>query len=136
MTYKNAFTDAFKNSVDFNQLFSTQRRNIEALTAANQAAIEGVQTIARRQAEIARTNVESALKASKDILTSGTPETNLAKQAELTKSFFEGALSNLREVTELVTKSSFEVFDVLNQRAAESLEEISKASGAPTSKKK
>lgn len=136
MTYKNAFTDAFKNSVDFNQLFSTQRRNIEALTAANQAAVEGVQTIARRQAEIARTNVESVLKASKDILTSGTPETNMAKQAELTKSFFEGALSNLREVTELVTKSSFEVFDVLNQRAAESLEEISKASGTTGTKKK
>lgn len=133
MSY-NAFADVFKNTLDFNQLFSTQRRNIEAISAANQAAVEGAQAIARRQAEIARSNVETALKASKDLLTSGTPETNLAKQAELTKSFFESALTNLREVSEMATKASFEVFDVLNQRAAENFEEISKASA--TAKKK
>jgi phasin family protein len=133
MSY-NAFADVFKNTLDFNQLFSTQRRNIEAISAANQAAVEGAQAIARRQAEITRSNVETALKASKDLLTSGTPETNLAKQAELTKSFFEGALTNLREVSEMATKASFEVFDVLNQRAAETFEEISKASA--TTKKK
>jgi len=133
MSY-NAFADAFKNTLDFNQLFSTQRRNIEAISAANQAVVEGAQAIARRQAEITRSNVETALKASKDLLTSGTPETNLAKQAELTKSFFESALTNLREVSEMATKASFEVFDVLNQRAAETLEEISKAS-APAKKK-
>ena len=133
MSY-NAFADAFKNTLDFNQLFSTQRRNIEAIYAANQAVVEGAQAIARRQAEITRSNVETALKASKDLLTSGTPETNLAKQAELTKSFFESALTNLREVSEMATKASFEVFDVLNQRAAETLEEISKAS-APAKKK-
>ena len=135
MSYNNAFAEAFKSTLDFNQLFSTQRRNIEALSAANQAAVEGAQAIARRQAEITRANVETALKASKDLLTSGTPETNLAKQAELTKSFFESALANLREVSELATKASFEVFDVLNQRAAASLEEISKASGATAKKK-
>jgi phasin family protein len=135
MSY-NAFADAFKNTLDFNQLFSTQRRNIEAFSAANQAVVEGAQAIARRQAEITRSNVETALKASKDLLTSGTPETNMAKQAELTKSFFENALKNLREVSEMATKASFEVVDVLNQRAAESLEEIGKASAGATAKKK
>jgi len=136
MAYSNAFTDAFKNTLDFNQIFSTQRRNIEALSTANQVAVEGAQAIARRQAEIARSNVENVLKASKDIMTSGTPETNLAKQADLAKSFFELALGNLREVTEMVTKSSFEVFDVLNQRASESIEELSKTTGATTTAKK
>ena len=136
MSFNNPFADAFKSTVDFNQVFSTVRRNIEAASAANQAAVEGAQAIARRQAEITRENVETALKASKDLLTSGTPETNLSKQAELTKSFFESALTNLREVSEMATKASFEVFDVLNQRAAASLEEISKASGAAPAKKK
>jgi phasin family protein len=134
MTYNYAFADLFKNAFDFNQLFSTQRRNIEALSAANQAFVEGVQAVSRRQAEVIRENVEDLLKASKDIMTSGTPETNLSKQSELTKQIFENTLSNLREVTEMVTKSGFEAFDVLNKRAAESLEEISKA--APSTKKK
>lgn len=130
MTYNNPFADLFKNSFDFNQLFSTQRRNIEAFSAANQAFVEGVQAVSRRQAEVIRENVEDVLKASKDLMTSGTPETNLTKQGELAKTIFENTLANLREVTEMVTKSGFEAFDVLNKRAAETLEEISKASNA------
>src|SRR4051812_30087471 len=119
-----AFTEMFKNAFDFNQLFSTQRRNIEALSEANQVVVEGAQAVSRRQAEVIRENVESVLKASKDIFTNGTPEANISKQSDLAKSIFENTLSNLREITEMVTKSGFEAFDVLNKRAAETMEEI------------
>ncbi|MBY0406385.1 MAG: TIGR01841 family phasin [Rickettsiales bacterium] len=136
MNYNNAFADMFKNTLDFNQLFSTQRRNIEALSAANQVVVESAQAMARRQAEVVRTSVEDALKASKDLMTSGTPETNMSKQADFARSFFETTLSNLREITEMATKSSFEAFDVLNKRAAETMDEMTKAAGATTSSKK
>jgi phasin family protein len=135
MSYNYAFTDFFKNAFDFNQLFSTQRRNIEAISSANQVFVEGAQAVSRCQAEAVRSTVEDVLKASKDIFTGGTPETSLAKQADLAKSIFESTLSNLREVTETVTKSGFEAFEVLNKRAAESLEEISKVSSAGSKKK-
>jgi len=130
--FKNA--DSFKNLVDFNQLFSTQRRNIEAMSAVNQIAVESAQAISRRQAEIARENVESALKASKDLMSGGSPEVSISKNAEAVREFFENGLANFREVTEMLTKSSFEAFDVLNKRAAESMEEFSKSS-APAKKK-
>lgn len=135
MNSANAFAELFKNSWDFNQLFSTQRRNIEALSAANQVVVESAQAIARRQAEVARENVENVLKASKEMMTSSTPESNVSRQAELTRDLFENAISNMRELTEMATKSGFEAFDVLNKRAAESMEEIGRA-GATTSKKK
>jgi len=133
MTANYNFAEIFKNTFDFNQLFSTQRRNIEAISEANQVVAEGAQAISRRQAEVIREGVEDVLKASKDILTSGTPETNLTKQSELAKSIFETALANLREISETATKFSFEAFDVLNKRAAESLEEISSAAGSRAS---
>jgi phasin family protein len=145
MNYTNPFTDMFKNSTDmfknsfdYNQLLTTGRRNMEAASEASQAVVENVQAISRRQAEIARANVEGALKASKEIFTSGTPETNLSKQAAFAKNSFEAAVANLREVSEMAAKSCFEIFDVISNRAAESLEEVSKASGAaaPASKKK
>jgi phasin family protein len=135
-SFTNPFADLFKNTFDMNQLFSTQRRNIEALSAANQAVVEGAQAISRRQAEVIRGHVEETLKASKDLLTSGTPETNVTKQADYAKGLFESTLSSLREITEMATKSGFEAFDVLNKRAAETLEEISKASAATTAAKK
>lgn len=128
------FADAWKNAFDFNQLFATQRRNIEALSTANQTLVEGAQAISRRQAELVRDNVEQFLKASRDMFSGGAPDANLTKQTEYVKDAVENTLNNIREVTEMVTKSSFEVFDVLNKRATESLEEISKASN--TAKKK
>ena len=132
-------TEMFKNMVDFNQLFSTQRRNIEAMSEINQIAVENAQALSRRQAEIARENVENALKASKEMMTStGSPEASISKNSQAARSFFENTLNNLREMTEMVTKSGFEAFDVLNKRAAESMEEISavSAKAAPASKKK
>jgi phasin family protein len=135
MSSNYAFADYFKNALDFNQLFSTQRRNIEAISAVNQAVVESAQAISRRQAEVVRDNVESMLKASKEIFTSGSPENNISKQADLAKSIFENTLSNLREITETVTKSSFEAFDALNERAKESLEELSKAANSAPAKK-
>lgn len=135
MNYTNAFADMFKNSFDFNELASTQRRNIEAVAAANQAVVEGAQAITRRQAEVVRDNVEEVLSASKEMMTTGTPESNLNKQADFAKSIFETSLTNLRELTEMATKSGFEAFDVLNKRAAETLEEMSEVATATAKKK-
>jgi phasin family protein len=165
MNYNNAFADMFKNSpftdmfknadmfkgadmfknvdalkkmMDFNQVFSTQRRNIEAMSEINQIAVENTQALSRRQAEIARESVESALKASKELMTSGaSPEASASKSAKAAREFFENTLSNLREMTEMVTKSGFEAFDVMNRRASESFDEMSNvaAKAAPSAKK-
>lgn len=133
--FTNPFADMFKNAFDYNQLFATQRRNIEAFSAANQVMVEGAQAISRRHAEVVRANVENMLRASKEFMSGGAPEANMARQADFAKAIFENSLSNLREITEMATKSGFEAFDVLNKRAAESLDEIS-ANTATTEKRK
>ena len=112
---------------DFNSAINSSRRTAEAVTAAGQAVAESYQAIARRQAELARAQVETVLKGTKDLLVNGSPEINTTKQVELAKSVFESSLNNLREVSELVTKSGFEVFDVLNKRASETLSELNTA---------
>lgn len=134
MKYWSDFQTPSMPNFDMNQAVSSGRRNAEAMTAAGQAMSESVQAISRRQAELARAHVEKVLKTSKDMLVNGSPEINTTKQVELAKTLFESSLNNLREVSELVTKSGFEVFDVLNKRASESIEEIT--SYAPASSKK
>lgn len=135
MKYWSDFQAPSMPSFDMNQAVSYGRRNAEAMTAASQAMSESVQAISRRQAELARAHVEKVLKTSKDMLVNGSPEINTGKQVELAKTLFESSLNNLREVSELVTKSGFEVFDVLNKRASESIEEITSYSPAPSKKK-
>lgn len=123
------FGDFKTPAFDFNSLFEVQRRNIEAFTAANQVVAEGAQAIARRQAEVLRTNVDQVLNASKDMVSGGTPDVNVEKQATLSKNLFEKQLSNAREVSEMISKSSFEAFDLLNKRAAESFDELGAVAG-------
>jgi phasin family protein len=122
--YKTPSMPAF----DMTQMMAYGRRNAEAMSAAGQALAESSQAITRRQAELARAQVEKLLKTTKDMLVNGSPEINTTKQVELAKSLFESSLNNLREVGELVTKSGFEVFDVLNKRCSDSIEEISSSS--------
>lgn len=144
MAFQNPYADAVKfwsefktpqvPSFDANSVVSFNRKNVEAATAASQALTESAQAIARRQAELARAQVEKVLKTTKDILTGGSPEVNTSKQVELAKTIFENSLSNLREVSELATKSGFEVFDVINRRAAEGLDEITSIASKPAKK--
>lgn len=149
MAYQNPFADMFKGftdykaptmpsmpSLDVNQLMNVSRRNAEAVSAAGQTIAESAQAITRRQAELARAQVEKILKTTKDMLVNGSPEINTTKQVEFAKTLFESSLNNLREVSELVTKSGFEVFDVLNRRASESIGEISTATAPATGSKK
>lgn len=124
--FQKAFTDTKVPSFNYNQFFAIQRRNVEALSTANQLFAEGVQAVSRRHAEMARENVQEVLNNAKDMMTGGSPEINTAKQTELAKQIFQKSLSNMREASELFTKSSFEAFELLNKRASDSIEELQK----------
>ena len=126
MTNPQAYAESLRSMFDLSNFADIQRRNLEALTAANQIIMEGAQAISRRQAELAQANLQEVLQASRAMLSSGTPEAGMQKQAELAKFMFENGVENVREVTEMVTKSGFEAFDLMNQCAAESLTDLQK----------
>ena len=109
---------------DVEGLLAAQRRNIEAVSTANQLAVEGVQAVIRRQTELLRQMVEESSTALKDVMTAGAPDEKIAQQTDLVKAAFEKALSNLRELTEMVAKSNSEAADVLTKRIGESLDEL------------
>jgi phasin family protein len=109
---------------DAKALLDAQRKNIEAIAAANRVAFEGVQAIARRQAEILRQSMEEAAKVMQDLAASGAPEEKLAKQAEVARHVFETAVANMRELAEMSAKSNSEAIEVVNKRVSESLDEV------------
>ncbi len=113
--------------VDVEAILASQRKNIEAVTAANQLAAEGFQAVLRRQAEIVRASLEEASGYVNDVMSAGTPEAKAAKQTELVKATFEKTLANIRELSELVAKSNSEAAEVLSKRVSESLDELKTA---------
>lgn len=122
------FTKAFAGftlpGFDVEAVLASQRKNIEALTQANQLAVEGVQAVARRQAEIAREAIDEASAALREFVQPTAPEDRIAKNAELLKQSFERSLANARELTLLLAKANTEAFDVVAKRLAQGFEEI------------
>jgi phasin family protein len=116
---------------DFGAVFDIQRKNIEAFTAASQTFTQGLQTVAKRQSEIARQQVEQF----QGLLTATAPtakvEDNLVKQADLVKAAYEKNVSNARELQNILTKVTTEASDILSRRVVAGLEEIKAVAQKP-----
>lgn len=110
--------------IDMDSLMASQKKNMEALTAANRVALEGMQAVAKRQAEILQETMNEASKAVDVLSKAGSPTEVAAKQAELAKDAFERALSNMRELAEMVAKSNEEATSTINTRISATLDEI------------
>ena len=112
--------------VDVETVVAMQRKNIEALTQANQLAMEGAQAVMRHQMEMTRRTMEEFSQMfSAFFQPNGSMEDRMAKQAEFSKTGLEKGLSNARELGDLVAKANAEVFNVLTRRVTETLEELS-----------
>ncbi|HOB60513.1 MAG TPA: phasin family protein [Candidatus Competibacteraceae bacterium] len=109
---------------DMEAVVTAQRKNIEALTAANQAAVQGMQAVAQRQAEILSQAMSEVSSVAQELSSAGNPKDMTTKQAELVRKAFEQALANMRELAEMVSKSNTEAFAIINKRVTESLQEL------------
>ncbi len=113
--------------LDVEPMIAAQKKNIEALTEANQLVFAGVQAVMKRQAEILQASLEQARAVASEIMVPGSPEAKVAKQAEVVQTAFQAALANMKELADLVTKSNTEAGNVISKRVTESLEEIKAA---------
>ena len=109
---------------DVEALAAAQRRNLEALSAANHVALEGAQAVARRHMEILQQSMSEMTDAVRGAATSTDPQTRAAHQAELMKSTYERAVGNMKELADLIQKSNSEALTVLNKRFSEAMDEV------------
>lgn len=110
--------------VDFGALVERQRKDIEALTEANRIAAEGMQALAKLEAEILQKTMQEVMSAMSKAATGGDPMANAAKQAELAQQAFGKALANMRELAEVASKSQSEAYAVISKRVQQSIQEL------------
>lgn len=109
---------------DMTALVAAQRRNLEALSAANRIALEGAQAVARRHMEIMQASMAEMTQAMTGMAnTPADPKEAAARQIEALKAAYEKAVANIREVADLIQKSNAEALALLNKRFAEALDE-------------
>jgi phasin family protein len=110
---------------DVESFAAAQRRNFEALSAANRIALEGAQAVARRHMEILQQSMSELTEAVRNAsATTGTPQEKATSQAEMMKATYGRAVSNMQEIAELIQKSNGEAVSLLNRRFAEAMDEV------------
>ena len=109
---------------DVDAIAASQRKTFETFAAINQLAVESAQALATRQAEMIRSSFEDMSTASRDLFVGDTPQDIVFKQADLTKHAYEQAVTNMRDLGDMVSKSSADAFEMLNKRMVEGLDEV------------
>jgi phasin family protein len=119
------FTDRYQVAgFDMEAMAESHRRNVEALTAANRAAQEGVRRLAKRQGEILEATLAAGKAAFEQMGKAGTPQEAAVKQASFAKDVFETAIANAQELAELAAKTNADAAEVITGRISEGLDEI------------
>lgn len=109
---------------DMGALMDAHRRNLETLSAANRVALDGAQAVARRHMEIMQQSMAELSETIQALSSADGPQAKAAKQAELMKRSYEQAVTNMRELRDLIQRSNGEALELLNKRFAEALDEV------------
>jgi phasin family protein len=124
------FADFRFRPLDVEAVWAAQRRNIEALSQANQAAVEGVQALAKRQIDLTRDTFEGFSALLRDWAQPVSTEERIAKNTEYAKRMLEKGVTHGREIATIAAKAGTEAAEILQKRASESFDEL-RAFAAP-----
>jgi len=118
------FADFRFRPIDVEAVWAAQRRNIEALSQANQLAVEGVHAVAKRNIEMTQQTLEDLSALVREMAQPSSTEDRIAKHTEYTKKMIDKSLTHGREIAALAAKTGAEASEVLQKRATEGLDEM------------
>jgi phasin family protein len=110
--------------VNMDALLASHRDNLEALNAANQAALEGMQAVGAWQAQLLQETMRELANAIGKLSQSGSPQQLLATESELAKKGFATAVRQMQEFTQIVIQANQRASAAIAKRIPESLAEI------------
>ena len=126
------FTDMFKSlgeqlkvpAFDVAKIMEHHQKNLEAMTRSWQAVAGGANEVAKKQREIFEAAIKDVTAIVQEYKPGGSPQEAMAKQSEFAKKAMDAAITNTRDIAELVQKSSAEAFKIVQDRMKESYDEI------------
>jgi phasin family protein len=118
------FADLRFRPLDVEAVWAAQRRNVEALSQANQAAVDGVQKLARSHIELTRQAFEGWSTLLREWAQPASTEDRIAKNTEYAKQLLEKGISHGREMATIAAKAGTDAAEILHKRANEGLDEL------------
>jgi phasin family protein len=101
---------------DMPSLVEAQRKNIDAVTQANQRAYEGMQALVQKQQEIFSKRVEE-IQATVQKMSGSNPQEAITEQLAFVQRMMTKTFEDMRELAETAQKSQAEVLGGIGKRA-------------------
>jgi phasin family protein len=124
----NEFTKHFQNlkmpGLDPQALVEAQKKNMDALVKANQAAAAGYQDLFKKQVAIFEQTMAEAQNHMKAFDTTKLDADSAKAQGELARTAFEKALGNMQMLAETAQKANAEAYEIVSARIQESMAEL------------
>lgn len=114
---------------DQGALFDAQKKNMDALVAAQKAAAAGYQDLFEKQVAIFQETMKAAQAQIADLAKADPGAGAAQKQAELTTKAFERAVANARELAEAAHRANTEAYEIVRARVEASVDELKKSMG-------
>ena len=114
-------------------LLEGHRKNVVALTKANQVVFDGLSTLARR--DLFKSAVDDYTKVTSDVLTGTSVEERATKQADVAGHIYASSVARFLELSDIAFKTNVSAVEILNARVTEVFDEfraLFAARGAPT----
>ncbi len=108
-------------NIDLQAIMEGRRKDIEAIVKANEVALNGIKSVADKQAEMLQTVLGEIGTKLKSMAQDGSPS---AKATEMAQQTIEKALGAMRTLAEANGQSQAQVLDVINTRVQQSIDEI------------
>jgi hypothetical protein len=117
-------------NVDARAIMEAQKKNIEALVAANQKIAESMQKIAQQEQKIVQEAISDWTAAASKVKGDGDIEAQTALQTEAAIKAVEDGIKHMRNVA----KAQIDSMTILNKRMDESIAELRKQVGTASAR--
>ena len=118
------FPAATAPGVDPAALMDAQKKNMDALAAANQKAADGYKSLFESQVKVFETTMAEARKHAESFDATDMSADAAQKQAEYAKAAFEKALKNMTLLAEEAQKANSDAYQIVSKRVEESVKEL------------
>ncbi len=118
------FPNASTPQVDPAALMEAQKKNMEALVAANQKAADGYKALFEKQVKVFEDTMAEARKHAEGFDATKMSPDAAQKQADFAKVAFEKALKNMTALAEEAQKANSDAYSVVSKRVEDSVKEL------------
>ena len=116
--------------LDLGAMAASSRKDFEALIEANRVAYEGMQALARKQAEVMSQAVQGIQSAAAGAA-GNMQSADGAKMAEMARDAYRKALTDMTELAQIAAKAQAEAVASLTKRASEHVQELQQMMAPP-----